>query len=45
MTMFAIIALIAAAFAGFYLADVIHDSHAWRRASEQAREVMRRQRL
>lgn len=40
-----VVALIVAAFAGFYLADVIHDHQAWRRASEQARRIMRRQRL
>jgi Ni,Fe-hydrogenase I cytochrome b subunit len=40
-----VVALIVLLFAGFYLADVVQDSNAWRRASERARHVMRRQRL
>jgi hypothetical protein len=32
-----VVVLIVAAFAGFYLADVIHDRWAWRRATKQAR--------
>jgi hypothetical protein len=40
-----VIGLIVLMFAGVYLADVIHDRNAWKRASERARHVMRRQRL
>ncbi|MGY3278079.1 hypothetical protein [Bradyrhizobium sp. S3.7.6] len=40
-----VIVLIVMLFAGFYLADVIHDRHAWKRASSRARDVMRRSRL
>jgi hypothetical protein len=40
-----VVALIVLTFAGFYLADVVQDRRAWKRASEEARQVMRRQRL